>query len=118
MTTSSSADFSRGDVVIVLFQFTDLSGLKPRPVVVVSSDAYNRRTPDLVVASITSNLQAGPHPGDHFIADWQGAGLLRPSLAQAKVTTIAQAIVRRRLGRLAPPDLAEFDAGLRLALGL
>jgi mRNA-degrading endonuclease toxin of MazEF toxin-antitoxin module len=38
-----------------------------RPAVVVSSDAYNRTGPDVLIASITSNLTALPHPGDHRI---------------------------------------------------
>src|SRR6266542_6823636 len=67
--------FRRGDVVLVPFSFTDRSGSKWRPAVVVSSDQYNWQTPDVVIASVTGNLAAIRHPGDHRIQDWQTAGL-------------------------------------------
>jgi mRNA interferase MazF len=108
----------RGDVVLVPVSFTDRSGSKRRPAVVVSSDQYNTQSPDMLIASITGNLQAVPHPGDHLLTHWQEAGLLRPSLVQAKIATVETSIVERRLGRLANVDLAAFDRGLREALGL
>ena len=118
MTTSSSPTFRRGDVVFVPVMFTDQRGVKPRPAVVICSSQYSQQTPDLVIATITSKLNAGPHPGDHVIADWRSAGLLRPSLGQAKVTTIDQTLVIRKIGQLSAQDLADLDNGLRSALGL
>ena len=84
----------------------------------ISSDRYNAQSPDVMIASITGNLQAIRHPGDHALNDWRAAGLLRPSLAQAKIATVEAAIVGRRLGRLSNADLAALDRGLREALGL
>lgn len=108
----------RGDVVLVPFDSTDRSGAKWRPAVVVSSDRYNQETPDVLIASVTGNLRAIRHPGDHAVADWQAAGLLRPSLVQAKLATVEASIIGRRLGALSPADLAAFDRGLEEALGL
>ncbi|HYU17361.1 MAG TPA: type II toxin-antitoxin system PemK/MazF family toxin [Chloroflexota bacterium] len=108
----------KGDVVLVPFDFTDRSGSKWRPAVVVSSDRYNEATPDVVIASITGNLNAIAHPGDHRIREWQTAGLLRPSLAQTKVATVEASIVGRRLGVLAQADLVALQRGLGQALGL
>ncbi|MBI4494072.1 MAG: type II toxin-antitoxin system PemK/MazF family toxin [Chloroflexi bacterium] len=108
----------RGDVVLVPFDFTDRSGGKWRPAVVVSSDPYNQQTPDVLIASITGNLNAVPHPGDHALADWPAAGLLRPSLAQTKLATVEASIVGRRLGTLFAADMVAFERGLREALGL
>ena len=108
----------RGDVVLVPFDFTDRSGTKWRPAIIVSSDAYNRTTPDVVVASVTGNLRAIRHPGDRLISDWQAAGLLKPSLAQTKLATVEASVIGRRLGSLSVHDLATFEAGLREALGL
>jgi mRNA-degrading endonuclease toxin of MazEF toxin-antitoxin module len=54
--------FKRGDVLIALVPHADVSGLKPRPVVVVQADAYNAKIANIVVAAVTSNLTfaAGP----------------------------------------------------------
>jgi mRNA interferase MazF len=110
--------YRRGDIVLVPFDFTDRSGTKLRPAVIVSSDRYNRDTPDVLIASITGNLRAIRHPGDIPITEWQAAGLLRPSLAQTKLATIENSMLGRSLGALASADLAAFDLGLREALGL
>lgn len=108
----------RGDVVLVPVGFTDQSGVKRRPAVIVSSDRYNAESPDLVIASIASNLAAIAHPGDHAIERWQEAGLLRPSMVQPKLATIEARIASRRLGHLVDADLAALDCGLREALAL
>jgi mRNA interferase MazF len=110
--------YRRGDVVLVPFDFTDRSGTKWRPAVVVSGERYNATSPDVLIASITGNLAARPHIGDHRLEEWQAAGLLRPSLAQCKIATIEASMIGRRLGRLTERDLAAVSAGLRSALGL
>jgi mRNA-degrading endonuclease toxin of MazEF toxin-antitoxin module len=110
--------FRTGDVVLVPFDFANGTGTKWRPAVVVSGDTYNDRSPDVLIASITGNLRAIPHPGDHEIVEWAQAGLLRPSLARTKIVTIEASTIGRRLGRLQPADLEAFDRGLGEALAL
>ena len=112
------ATYRRGDVVLVPFDFTDRSGTKWRPAVVISSDRYNQETPDVLIASVTGNMRAVRHPGDRQIVGWQTAGLLMPSLAQAKIATIENRLVGRKLGTLASGDVASLETGVREALGL
>lgn len=114
---SAVAIYRRGDVVLVPIDFTDRSGSKVRPAVVVSAEEYNRG-PDVLIASITSNREPLPHPGDHRLKEWKAAGLLKPSLAQTKLATVEAFMIRRKLGALAAEDLAVFEDGLREALGL
>lgn len=108
----------RGDVVLVPFDFTDGSGSKWRPALVVSCDRYNEETPDVLIASITGNLAAIRHPGDHLVSEWRQVGLLQPSLLQTKLATIDASLIRRKLGVLVSSDLAEFERGLAEVLGL
>ena len=75
-------------------------------------------SPDVLIASITGNLRAVPHPGDHRIKEWKAAGLLKPSLAQTKLATVETQIIHRKLGELTPEDLAAFSRGLKEALAL
>ena len=110
--------YAKGDVVLVAMDFTDRSGSKLRPAVVVSGEDYNRRTPDVLIASVTGNLGAVTHPGDHRIGGWESAGLLKPSLAQTKLATVEASIIRRKIGRLDPEDLSSFSLGLKRALAL
>ena len=46
--------YSFGDVVLVPFPFTDQSGTKKRPAVVVSSAAYQAQRRDLVIMAVTT----------------------------------------------------------------
>lgn len=110
--------YKRGDVILVQFPFTDGSGSKKRTALVVSSDLYNSTTPDVLIASLTSNLTAVSHPGDHVLVDWKAANLLFPSLAQTKIATVEASSIERKLGELSPSDFAAFAAGLRQAFDL
>ncbi|MDA1185525.1 MAG: type II toxin-antitoxin system PemK/MazF family toxin [Acidobacteria bacterium] len=50
----STTPYRRGDIVLVSFPFTDLSSSKRRPARVISPDAFNQASQDLVLAAITS----------------------------------------------------------------
>ncbi len=43
------------DILLVPFPFSDLSGRKVRPVIVVSKDRFNNSSQDVIVCAITSN---------------------------------------------------------------
>ena len=109
--------YSRGDVVLVGFVFSEETGKKLRPAVVISSTAYNRAREEVVVAAITSNVRRRFF-GDHLIADWKGAGLLFPSLVTAILRTIKRTMIERKLGSMPKPDLETVDRLLHRSLGL
>lgn len=96
---------SFGDVVLVPFPFTDQSGAKKRPAVIVSSSGYNASRRDLVIMAITSQSGTPPGFGDGAIIDWQAAGLIKPSMFKPLFTTIEQGLVVRVLGTLSTGDL-------------
>lgn len=75
---------SFGDVVLVPFPFTDQSGAKKRPAVIVSSSGYNAGRRDLVIMAITSQVRTPLGFGEALIADWQAAGLIKPSVAETR----------------------------------
>jgi mRNA interferase MazF len=109
--------YKRGDVVLVGFVFSDESGQKLRPALVISSSAYNRGRKEVVVAAITSNVRRRLF-GDHLIADWKAAGLLFPSVATGILRTITRGMIYRKLGVLAKVDIDTVDNGLRRSLAL
>ena len=108
---------SRGDVVLVAFTFTDESGSKRRPALVVSSETYNNGRDEVVITAITSTTDR-VLVGDHLIADWRSAGLLFPSVVTGIIRTIKQGMIDRRLGSVTPPDMAAIDMNLQLMLGI
>ena len=48
-------------ILLVPFPFSDQSGNKVRPVLVLSNDEYNKFSDDILVCAITSNLKTGRH---------------------------------------------------------
>jgi len=94
--------FEFGDVVLVPFPFTDQSTTKRRPSVIVSSAAYNRDRPDVIILAVTSQARPAAGIGETAISAWRSAGLLRPSTLKPLLATIEMQLVMRRLGRLEP----------------
>jgi mRNA-degrading endonuclease toxin of MazEF toxin-antitoxin module len=70
--------YSFGDVVLVPFPFTDQSGIKKRPAVVVNAAAYQAQRRDLVIMAITSQVRPRPAFGEFTVAEWKKAGLIDP----------------------------------------
>jgi mRNA interferase MazF len=96
---------SFGEVVLVPFPFTDQSGAKKRPAVVVSSSGYNANRRDLIIMAITSQVRTPPGFGEALVADWQAAGLIKPSVLKPVFTTIEQGLVVQTMGTLSANDL-------------
>ena len=109
--------YKRGDVVLVSFVFSDESGKKLRPAVVISSAAYNLSRQEMIVAAITSNVRRRFF-GDHLVADWKGAGLIFPSLATGIFRTVKRTMVDRKLGAMPKPDMEAINQKLRHSLDL
>jgi mRNA interferase MazF len=108
---------NRGDIVLINFVFSDESGQKLRPAVVVSSSVYQHGRKEVIIAAITSQID---HllVGDHLIQDWAKAGLLYPSVATGIIRTIKQAMINRKLGVMPLTDMLAIDKSLQVALAL
>ena len=52
----SALRINQREVILIPFPFSDLSGTKVRPALVISNDEYNTKNQDVVVLAITSNL--------------------------------------------------------------
>lgn len=92
--------FAFGSIVLARFPFTDLSGEKRRPALVVSRD--NDRRPDLVVCFITSVPRSGPDVAP--LAATAGTGLKVLSMVRFdKLATLDRSVITGKLGD-APAD--------------
>ena len=91
----------QGDIVLIPIPFTDLSSAKQRPVIVVSNDAYNRRSADVVVIAMTSNPTLGPYTFTITSADLEQGKLNRPGQVRVdKVYTLSQTLIVKTFGRV------------------
>jgi mRNA interferase MazF len=109
--------FEFGDVVLVPFPFSDQATTKQRPAVVVSSAAYARQRPDLILLAVTSQIRPALGFGEVLVSDWKQAGLIKPSVLKPVLTTIEKGLVLRKLGELAPADRQELREVLKIILG-
>ena len=100
--------FQFGDVLLATLAFSDASGAKKRPVLVV----HDAGDADLLIVPVTS------HPprtaADVPLAGWAAAGLRLPSTVRvAKLATLAKSAVARQMGRLTVEDERRVRDGLR-----
>ena len=113
--------FRRGDVVVVNVVFTGQSGSKPRPALVVRTDRFHKKLPDLVVCPISSQPRffTRPGAGDHPLEHWKAAGLRHPSTVRvSNILAIEKKMIKRVLGAVHADDMNTVDEGLRTAFDL
>ena len=94
-----------GSIVLTRFPFTDLSGNKVRPALVVSQD--NARRADVVLAFITSRPLATTMPDALPLLPSAANGLKVPSAVRFdKLVTLEMGVIAGKLGDAEPPFLA------------
>jgi mRNA interferase MazF len=108
--------YERGDVVLLPFPFTDQSGTKRRPAVILSMAEYNSRRFEVIVAPITGNVATG-QPDDTRLLDWSAAGLLKPSVVKGILGTVDKRLIVRALGKLTPSDVRSIEGAFAEILG-
>lgn len=109
---------ARGDLVLIVFPFTDLSGQKVRPALIVGRLSGD----DLIVAFVTGVASTDPRaecrlePTD---PEFSTTGLKARSLVRLnKLATLNRQLVHRRLGRIGPRTEHTVASGLRYVLHL
>ncbi len=106
-----------GDLVVVPFPFTDQTGTKKRPAVVISSDSYNELHLDIVLMAITGRIRSPLIVGEIKVVGWKEAGLLKSSVIKPIFTTVEKDIVLKRLGKLNENDAMALRDNLQNILG-
>ncbi len=114
---------SRGDVVLVDYPYSDRTGSKVRPCLVVQSDDNNQRLDDTIVVTITSRRQHAPLSTQLLIdvatPIGQQSGLLFTSALQCEnILTVDCGFVLRKVGTLPPDALLQVNDCLKAALAI
>src|SRR5688500_3222430 len=98
----------RGDIVLADLPFSDGSGSKVRPALVVQCDLNNQRLQDVIVAVITRTTKlALTSPTQLLIdlstPDGRATNLLHTSAVKCEhLITIDQSLIQRTIGKLSP----------------
>ncbi|MDE0019310.1 MAG: type II toxin-antitoxin system PemK/MazF family toxin [Candidatus Poribacteria bacterium] len=115
---------NRGDIVLVDFPYSNHTGSKIRPALVVQADVWNQRLNSTMLAGITSNLHRGVgDPTQYFIdvetVDGQQSGLRFNSVVRCdKLATSNQSRIQGIIGRLSEASMEEIDTCLKAALDI
>ncbi|WP_019943104.1 type II toxin-antitoxin system PemK/MazF family toxin [Dyadobacter beijingensis] len=103
----------KGDIVLIPFPFTDLSGSKLRPAVVLMADKM-----DVTVCFITSQI-GWQEPTDVLLVPNPTNGLKLASLIRtSKIASLDKRLVKGLLGRLSAQELADLNSKLKILFQL
>ena len=104
---------AKGDILLITFPFTDLSGSKLRPAVVLAETML-----DITVCFITTQLQ-WQETTDSRIEPNQSNGLRKSSLIRtSKIATIDKNLAKGLLGKLEQVEVTDLDKKLKILFQL
>ena len=108
----------QGDIVLIPIPFTDLTSHKRRPVIVVSNDAYNRTSADMVVVAMTSNPARAEYSFVIDSGDLDRGRLNHPGTVRVdKIFAISQGLIVATFGKVATGTLDRVGRLLRELVG-
>lgn len=97
----------KGDIVLLPFPFTDLTGSKRRPALILIAEGL-----DVTVSFISTQLH-WQEPTDLLLHPDSKNGLKKSSLVRTgKIATIDKALVIGKLGKLDSKEIKELDKKL------
>lgn len=99
---------------VVTAEFQGIVSTKRRPAVVVSSEAYHRERPDVILAVVTSQISKSISSTDYILQDWQTANLNKPSAVRVFLFTLPQSKITE-IGELSERDWAKVKTRLQIA---
>ena len=109
----SSNNIQRGDIILIEFPFSDLSGSKKRPALVLAVHG-----PDVLVAFITSNTNY-PELTDIVLRPDAANGLRVPSLLKVhKLATLSQRLASGKIGAVSALILTRTVGNLATILSI
>lgn len=106
--------YSKHDVILVRYPFSDLSSSKVRPAVVVSAAHPSQDILITPLTSKTSSLLAG----EFVLSEWAAAGLNVATAVKRGVYTVHESLVIKVIGQLVKVDADQLEQSLRDWLGL
>src|SRR2546421_12759525 len=106
--------YSKNEVILVRYPFSNLSGAKVRPAIVVNAPHVSQ---DLIIVPLTSRVLT-LLAGEFVLTDWQAAGLNVPSAVKRGLYTVHQSLVMKSIGKLSGADAGHLENALRTWLGL
>ena len=106
--------YSKPEIVLVRYPFSDLTSSKVRPAVVVNAAHVSQ---DLFIVALTSKT-SGLLAGEFILTEWRAEGLNVETAVKRGIYTIKETLVRKRVGELENADAEQLEKSLRSWLDL
>ncbi len=101
--------YSKPEIVLVRYPFSDLTSAKVRPAVVVNAAHTSQDLFVVALTSKTSNLLAG----EFILTEWKAAGLNVETAVKRGIYTIKETLVKKCVGKLEDTDAEQLENSLR-----
>ena len=106
--------YSKHDVILVRYPFSDLSSSKVRPAVVVNTSHPSQ---DIITTPLTSKTGSLLR-GEFVLSGWAAAGLNVATAVKRGAYTMHERLVIKAIGQLVDADITQLERSLRDWLGL
>ncbi len=107
-------NYSKNEIVLIAFPFSDLSSFKVRPAVIVSAPHISQ---DVFIVPLTCKTNSLLQ-GEFVLQEWKTAGLNVETAVKRGVFTIKENLIKKKVGSLLKLDSEELEKSLKLWLGL
>lgn len=89
------------DLLLVPFPFSDQSGKKVRPVVVISNSFFNNNSEDIIVLGITSNISKNKYAVNFSLDDLEDGHIEELCCIKVEnILKIDKALIIKKIGKI------------------
>ncbi|MBI2548681.1 type II toxin-antitoxin system PemK/MazF family toxin [Candidatus Woesearchaeota archaeon] len=89
------------EIVLLPYPFSDLTGKKVRPAVIVSNDAFNKKSADCIMVPLTTVIKDEPYSIEIDQQDLSSGRLLKPSRIRVdKIFAVEKNLITMKIGVL------------------
>lgn len=97
------------DLLLVPFPFSDQSGRKVRPVIIISNNEFNENSEDLIVVGVTSNISKGEYTISLTNKDLDEGKLITQCCVKVEnMLKIDKELVIKKIGKIKKGTLKEI----------
>ena len=107
-------NYSKNEVVLVRYPFSDLTNFKVRPAIIVNAPHISQDVFIVPLTSKTNNLLSG----EFVLNDWKTAGLNVETAVKRSIYTIKESLIRKKVGILSNTDAENLENSIRVWFGL
>jgi len=99
----------QGDLLLVPFPFSDQSGRKVRPVIVISNKEFNEYSGDILVVGVTSNISKDKYTIGLINNDLETGKLIRPSCIKVEnILRLDKELIIKNIGKVKRSKLSDI----------